>query len=108
MDPLEVLTSAVKAYGPKAYAVAAFVDKKRWTLESLQPGPQHSISLENIHAIFKEAFQPKNKDAYKYETGLGSSGSGSSSESSDSPGSSGTSGGIACGKKRRYGTFQGE
>ena len=64
---MDLLPQAVQIYGPKAYAVAALLDKKRWSLESLQPGPQHTISLENIQSLFHEALddlkRDKNKDA---------------------------------------------
>ena len=64
---MDLLPQAVQAYGPKAYAVAALLDKKRWSIESLQPGPQHTISLENIQCLFHEALddlkRDKNKDA---------------------------------------------
>lgn len=63
---MDILDQAVQAYGPRAYAVAALLDKKRWTLETLAPGPQHIISIENIECLFKEAFdtlkQKRNKE----------------------------------------------
>jgi hypothetical protein len=67
-DRLDLMAQAVQLYGPKAYAVAALLDKKRWSLESLRPGPQHTISLENIQSLFHEALddlkRDRNKDAY--------------------------------------------
>lgn len=67
MDHTDLMAQAVQAYGPKAYAVAALLDKKRWSLESLRPGPQHTISLENIQSLFHEALddlkRDRNKDA---------------------------------------------
>jgi hypothetical protein len=73
-----ILQDAVRVYGPKAYAVAAFQESKRWTLESLRPGPHHSISVENIRGLLYDALcnLKSNKDAtgsYHDGPSLGSS-----------------------------------